>query len=163
MDESGGSTTSSTSLTDVVDVVLAHFGKKGMRWGVRNSRSSTPDGPVKVVVKSLPGKKIKTTGGKNQPASEEAKETAAIRQLGKASKTTALTNKELQTVITRMNLEQNYARVTAPKSGIKAYVAKLLMESGKKEAASLSQGTQGPIMKQLSAIMPSKVVGTRRK
>lgn len=89
-----------------VDDILAHYGVKGMRWGVRKSSTT----PIAVVV-GTKGKKIVTSGGKNQPATDDAKTAAAARQLVKGSSTNALTNKELQTAVTRMNLEQQYSRL----------------------------------------------------
>ena len=70
---------SGSSLEDV----LEHFGVKGMKWGQRKARE---DGPVS-----------KDT----QRAREHAK---TIKKHG----TAALSNKELQEYVTRMNLERQY-------------------------------------------------------
>ena len=97
--------------------VLAHYGVKGMKWGVRKDRGdrdatfrkrAKEKNPVDVSVSQQPGKYVKGKGGQNQPASEDAITAATYRQQAKASTTDSLSNKELQTLVTRMNLEQQY-------------------------------------------------------
>lgn len=78
------------------DVVLAHYGVKGMRWGRRkggdsSSESAAPKGPV-----SSDAANAKKHGAK-----------------AKTSGTDALSNKELQDVVTRMNLEQQYSKLNS--------------------------------------------------
>lgn len=69
---------------------LAHYGVKGMRWGVRRTRAQL------------------------DAAHPDATAAATLRGKASANKSTnVLSNAELQTVITRMNLEQNYARLIA--------------------------------------------------
>ena len=76
---------------DPVDNFLAHFGVKGMHWGVRRHRplAAGPSSADHHEVKNL-GSKISSHGGIH-----------------------ALSNDELQKVITRLNLEQNFHRLTA--------------------------------------------------
>jgi hypothetical protein len=74
------------------DDALEHFGVKGMHWGVRRSRLSgapSPDHAHAVAFQA----KAKAAGGIH-----------------------ALSNEELKTLTDRLNLEQNYARLTADKS-----------------------------------------------
>ena len=88
---------------------LAHFGVKGMRWGVR--KRSAPSGqPIRVEIK--PGKKIKVTGGKNQPPSEDFIRTSVTKQKIKKSGKDSVDSKELQELINRMTLESNYAKLS---------------------------------------------------
>lgn len=71
---------------------LQHFGVKGMRWGVRREAPTAADDATRV---------------------NEYKKTA------KRGGTDALTTKQLQELVTRMNLEQQYSRMTAKPSVIK--------------------------------------------
>jgi hypothetical protein len=69
--------------------ILEHHGIKGMHWGVRRTRAQIDS------------------------ASEDFKTTSAHRsKVKEAGGTHALSNQELQTVITRLNLEQQYNRLT---------------------------------------------------
>lgn len=88
---------------DDFDKVLAHFGVKGMKWGVRRNRR-----PVKVTVATKPGGKIKTKGGRNQPASKDAIAAAKLKQRAKKSRASSLSNQEMQALIRRMQLEKQY-------------------------------------------------------
>jgi len=89
---------------------LAHYGVKGMKWGTRRE-------PTAITVKTRPGKRVKTYGGKRQSASEDAIRVAGTRQKAKKSTTDSLSNKELQDLVARMNLEQQYARLSAGSTG----------------------------------------------
>lgn len=72
-----------------VEAFIAHFGVKGMKWGVRRGRS-TSSGPV----------------------SDDAAKAHALKTQVKTSGTKSLNNDELQHLVTRMNLEQQYGRLT---------------------------------------------------
>lgn len=73
---------------ETIEEVLAHFGVKGMHWGVRR-RS-----------------KIDTS-------SEDAKGAAEAKAKIKKGGTKSLSNKELQALVTRMNLEQQFDRLSS--------------------------------------------------
>lgn len=101
-------------------VVLEHHGVKGMKWGVRKdgSTSSTTittsrlrKPATDVVAKQKPGQFVRTAGGTRQTAAEDAIRVAASRQLAKKSTTDALSNKQLQEAVNRMNLEQQYSQL----------------------------------------------------
>lgn len=81
----GPDTGNATDGSVLVGNVLAHFGKKGMKWGVRKGHGapSHPAHPDHVLVKGH-SQKLKEGGTK------------------------ALSNKELQDIITRKNLEKQY-------------------------------------------------------
>ena len=114
---------------DPVEDFLQHFGIKGMKWGVRRARGS--DGLVK------------TNGGDKLPVSEDAKKFAETNQkLGKGGNTKTLSNKELQDLVTRMNLEQQFSTLNAKnKKGNPAlkFVADTLVNVGKQQAQKVAQ------------------------
>jgi hypothetical protein len=89
---------------------LQHYGVKGMHWGQRKS-ADEPSAPTSVELKAKPGGLVKATGGKNHPAHEDALRVAEARQKARKSSTDALSNKELQDLVTRMNMEQQYNRL----------------------------------------------------
>ena len=96
---------------------LSHYGVKGMKWGVRK-RDRGSNGPVKVRTSHKPGGRVKTKGGENQKASPDAVRAAVARQKARKSTTDSLSNKELQDLVTRMNLEQQYARLDPKKENL---------------------------------------------
>lgn len=65
---------------------IEHHGTKGMRWGVRKPRRVEK---------------------KTHPQSSESKKVETLRE----RKPRQLTNKQLQTVNNRLNLEQNYSKL----------------------------------------------------
>lgn len=89
------------------------YGVKGMRWGVTTKDRAAQRTPTPVTtVQKKPGTYTKAKGGKYAPAHEDAIAALELRQKAKASTTDALSNSELQKVITRMNLENNYHSVS---------------------------------------------------
>lgn len=114
------------SMSDKIDDVLSHFGIKGMHWGVK--KSSTP---------------------MHSPSTDHASATAAKAKAKKGG-TKTLSNKELQDLITRMNLEQQYSRLVPPsgksrllKAGAK-FAGDILIGVGKSQVTKLAndQATQ---------------------
>lgn len=97
---------------ETADDVLEHFGVKGMKWGVRKNRSGSASEDAQRA--DAARKKIKTGGG-----------------------TKALSNKELQDLVTRMNLEQQYKKLTPPpkSSAAKKFVTDILVNVGKQQAS----------------------------
>ncbi len=97
---------------NTVDDVLAHFGVRGQKWGVR--RRST-----------------QLVGG-----SEDAMNAHAAKIKAKQGGTKALSNKELQDLVTRMNLEQQFSRLQPPSKGkqVAKFVADTLAGVGKQQA-----------------------------
>jgi hypothetical protein len=83
-----------------------------MRWGVRRKDPSS-DGEGAVTVRSKKGKGIvKVSGGAKREASDDAVKAAAYKQKAKASTTDSLTNDELKALVARLQLEQQYAKLT---------------------------------------------------
>jgi hypothetical protein len=73
---------------DNVDDVLEHFGVKGMKWGIRKNK------PAKIT-------------------SADAQKARDAQDLIKKHGTQALDNKDLQHLVTRMNLERQYNNIVA--------------------------------------------------
>lgn len=116
----------------VTGEALEHVGVKGMKWGVRRSRAerraarkeanSAPSatkvvtapsrrGSQEIQARAKAGKKVTTKGGKKNLASDDAIVAAIAKQKAKASTTDSLTNAELKSAVTRMELEQKYTKL----------------------------------------------------
>lgn len=103
---------------------LAHFGVKGMKWGVRRAKV---------------------------PAHSDAQRSLDIRAKAKKGKPRALSNQELQTAINRMNLEQQFKRLSVnERPPIQRWIASTMLEVGKREV-------QVAVAKKLSATIAKKV------
>lgn len=88
MDEMNGLVAQGYTLNDV----LAHYGIKGMKWGVRRTKNS-----------------------KGQFEPDDAEEHVRARTLHTVAKkqgTRKLTNRDLEDLNKRLNLEQNYTNLT---------------------------------------------------
>lgn len=121
-----------------VEEVLAHYGVKGMRWGVR--KSEVPAGQTKVTQK---GKKLKGEGGKGLPAHEDATKAAVSKQKAKGSGLQSLSNQELKDLANRMNLEQQVRQLStqekqANSNPASKFIKRTLLTSGKQEAQKAS-------------------------
>lgn len=95
------------SMSTPVDNILAHHGVKGMKWGRRKSDNS----PVSVSVQATRKGKLKTSGGENQPAHEDAISAKVSIRKAKKSGVNSLSNEELQKLTTRLNLEQQVSKL----------------------------------------------------
>lgn len=104
---------------------LAHYGIKGMRWGVRRDNPSAETTEVGLHTDPATGRIYKTTGGANRPTSEDAQRVMVSKQIAKTSGVHALSNLELQQAITRMNLEQQYSNLSTQKSTVFSGQAKV--------------------------------------
>lgn len=128
------------------------YGRKGMRWGV----STLPDGTTKgtpVAVKAVPGKGVKTSGGKGVAPAQDAIDAATKKQVAKKSTTDALSNKELQAVVTRMQLEANFARLSAQtKSPGRLFIEKLIKNPNERDKF-LDAAGKSPVTKQFKDAM----------
>lgn len=120
----------------LVDDVIAHYGKKGMRWGVRNTR---PTAKVSVTQK---GKKLKTTGGHGHKPSAEAVKVAELRQVRKKSGVVALSNEDLQAYSKRLNLEQQVTNLERNQPGIKNWISRTLKGQGNQSVSQAGQAAR---------------------
>lgn len=99
---------------------LEHFGIKGMHWGVRRSRG--PSGRV-----SGPSRPH------NPSLSEDARKAKESHAIVKThGSTDPLSNKDLQHLVSRLNLEQQFYRLTQPAGRSKAKTAASVAQNGKK-------------------------------
>ena len=80
---------------------LAHYGVKGMRWGVRKSRSSSTSKKKGSLINITVNRNIKTPSSK------------ASKVSGKKKSAKEMTDDELRKVINRMNMEKQYKQLTA--------------------------------------------------
>jgi hypothetical protein len=105
-------------MAETLDEVLAHYGVKGMHWGVRKKRSDSG------------------------PSSPDANRAKAHATTVKTHGTKALTNKELQELVTRMNLEQQFTTLHQKSKkenpGVK-FAKELLIGIGKEQAGKLAR------------------------
>jgi hypothetical protein len=99
-----------------VSEFLAHFGVKGMKWGVRSSHTpSSPGSEDHMRVTSIKSK-VKKDGG-----------------------TKSLSNKELQDLINRINLERQFKTLhPSPQSKAVKFAADLLLGVGKQQITKLA-------------------------
>lgn len=74
---------------DPVESFLAHYGVIGMRWGIRKRRSVSPAHPV----------------------SEDAARSSALKVQVRRHGTQSLSNSDLQALVTRLNLENQYGKL----------------------------------------------------
>lgn len=106
-----------------VDKILVHFGVLGMKWGKRKAR----------------------------PVSSDAKAKAAVKEKVKENKVASVTNVQLQSAIRRMQLEQDFKRLSInEKPAITRWIVSSLTEIGKREV-------QAQIGKKVAAMVAKKV------
>jgi 2'-5' RNA ligase len=128
-----------------VNDILKHYGRKGMKWGVRSGSGNLPSlrsrkttGPQSVTVKDK-GKKLKTSGGKGFPAHADAVRARTLGQKGKKSGVKALSDHELESYTKRLNLEANVKRLNYNEKNVGAkFVATLLGQTGKNAASTVA-------------------------
>jgi hypothetical protein len=95
------------------DDSLNHFGRKGMKWG-----------------EHIFGR---DRGSSTTPGSSDAARATEYKLRAKEHGTRVLSNDELQHLVTRLNLEQNYSRLTAERSKVEKghTVVKTILSAGK--------------------------------
>lgn len=110
-----------------LDEILEHHGIKGMKWGVRRSRGSS--GKV--------GKRSKTV---HEPTSDAAR-AKELHTRAKSSGTHTLSNQELQHLTQRLNLEQQYSRLSGSSSRRSAgakFAKEIVVNVGKQQVTRMA-------------------------
>jgi len=115
---------------------LQHYGVKGMKWGVRRNRPTSPVTTQSVVNAGLRGKtKVKAKGGVAHPATQDAIKAAELKRKHQKSGPAALSNNELRDLATRMQLEQQVKVLNAQsKSSGKKFVKDTLKDTGQQQS-----------------------------
>lgn len=98
-----------------VNDVLEHYGVKGMKWG-----------------------KVRTRAQIDSDSADVAAVKEAKAKIGTNRTTDVLSNKELQNVVTRMNLEQQYKRLNSESKAGTNPIVKKQLDAGKKAVASMA-------------------------
>lgn len=115
---------------------LAHFGIKGMKWGVRKNRSDSG-------------------GGSSKSQSFLSKDEPTTSEWHRSRRFDHLSNKDLKARINRLEMEKKYRDLTMTKSerrrkAIKKAIGDILANTAKKQA-------QLVVDKQVSALMNGKI------
>ena len=101
-------------MSDTVDDILAHYGTKGMKWGVRKADKFFG-------TKTIPAK----------PKSSDAKKADQALAKAKSKGTKALSNDELKILNERLRLEQQFSQMNPnTKSRGKKFIAQELRKVG---------------------------------
>lgn len=129
----------SQAAADVVAGMLKHFGVKGMKWGVHRSQGGSGGAPQKVTL-DVVGKKLVVKGGQGRLPSDDFARAALAKRIVKKSGSRALSNKELQDLVTRMNLEQQFKKLSPPSKRQKAgkFVAEIVVNVGKQQVTKIA-------------------------
>jgi uncharacterized Fe-S cluster-containing MiaB family protein len=110
-------------VTAVADI-LQHYGVKGMKWGK-----------------------------KKNPASADSAQSTTVKVTAKKKGLHTVSNKELQTAIERMRLEQDFKRLKVnEKPAVTRWISSTLLEFGKREV-------QARAAKKLAGAVVKKAVG----
>lgn len=102
---------------EIVDAVLAHYGVKGMRWGVRKDHKGVRRG--------------------NPTAHRDAILAKKAQEKVKKGSVDALSNDELKNLVTRLGLEKQFDTLKPPTAGsrTKKLVGEVLLSVGKQQAS----------------------------
>ena len=126
-------------MTEATDTFFEHNGVKGMKWGVHRSKSG---------------------GSSKPPVHEDAAKANELRIKVKKGGTKALSNKDLEDLNKRLNLEQQYTKLNPKKSSAgQKLVAGVLRDSGKELAKEYVKSGAKAGISALLAPTPPKTAG----
>jgi hypothetical protein len=121
----------SDSMSQTVELgkeFLAHYGVKGMRWGVRRDQAVTTQTHLDTgLIRRRT--KVVAKGGTSQPAHTDAVKAAVAKQVIKKSGTDALSTQELRDLANRLQVENQVGILMSSKG--KQYVSRQLESEGK--------------------------------
>lgn len=116
---------SSLEQSEKVEAALMHFGIKGMKWG----KHKAP-----------------------RPVSAEARQKQDVKTQVKKTKLASVSNADLQAAIRRMQLEQDFKRLSVnEKSGVGRWISSTMLEIGKREV-------QAAAGRKVAGLLAKKVV-----
>lgn len=129
------------SMADLVDEHLAHYGVKGMKWGVRKQQPSRSSGSEKPKPKKATAPEGKPDRGKDgRIRTAPARKTS----VDSSKKPQDLSDEELRRAIARIDMERRFAQLTATpaseKSTARKFVEEILMDVGRTQAKQLLNG-----------------------
>lgn len=152
---------------NTVQNIIEHHGTKGMKWGVRNAPSqvsghiqeSRARARSSEVTVSDKRKKLKTTGGAGHVGHPDAVKARTSGQIAKKSGVKALSNADLRAFNERLNLEQNYHRLTFEEASPgKKFVTSLFKPTKKGGPPPAASGAWG-LAKQTSTVRKKMQLG----
>lgn len=113
------------------DDVLAHYGVKGMRWGHRKAEGGSAGGS--------------SSSGKSEDAIRTSIHKAKVRKGG----TDVLSNKDLEDLVKRMNLEKQFSTLQPPSVRKKTgkIIADTLLNVGKQQ---ITKAANDQVSKQIA-------------
>lgn len=161
-----------TKLSDLDTGALAHYGVKGMRWGVRNdkdrvSKSSKKEGSVNK--NKLKEEKLRVELAKVKAKNDVAVAKINARNEAKIAKVKAktpevskLTNNQLKERNERMNLEKNYKKLVE-ESRVKTPSEKALDYVKDKAAMAANQAVDRAIREAMNATMDAVVAEAKNR
>ena len=97
--------------SDPLGDFLEHYGVKGMKWGVSRTRDQIDSG-VQKVKKAYGEREELKKSDKSRPVSDDAQKKSEALRVARNANLDRLSNKELQHLVTRMNLEKQYEGLT---------------------------------------------------
>lgn len=129
---------SSASGEGFTEGFLKHYGVAGMKWGRRKDKGNS----------AVP---------EHHAVSDDAKNARVLSAKVKAGGTKALSNKELRSLVDRMNLEQNFAKVNTPAAKKKNPILAGVVWTTKKAATLTGQSMEQVIKANLANEMNVRV------